>query len=71
MSEEVVQTLYYPPSAEVSTLAALGALRQDVRALLAAVARIEWEMTHRAPQEASGGCNCHAKDWGEGSVEQL
>ena len=62
--------LQYPPkqyqpkfqTVEEACMATLGALRQDVRALLAAVARLEIIVGPAPPQGASE-CNCHTKDW--------
>lgn len=44
--------------AEMSCLACLGAIRQDVRSLVAAVARLEEIVQRVAPQVASPVCNC-------------
>ena len=43
-------------------LAAQGAFRNDLRALLAAVSRVEWIVSRKAPG-APSMCDCHAKDW--------
>lgn len=49
--------------------AALGALRQDVRAILAALGRLEEKVAQAAPGAAKSdfcgvpGCNCHVREF--------
>lgn len=47
--------------------AAIGALRQDIRMVLAALARLEDKVDSAASQGPCKGeaCNCHAKDWSD------
>lgn len=65
-----------------STYAAMGALRQDVRSILAALGRLEEKVDLAASGVGSSAfcavpgcgcdtkCNCHAKDWGESDPDE-